>query len=182
MGSADTVTDHADTDLAHSDHADSADLPSTPPPAAPVHPFPDDVVAAIGKASEALEYVERARGRLYDFHQLMGRADIEFGNAVDMLREAGLTDDAERLGTEIVGRNVIDGRWTFQVVDEFDDLYHAPAAEAVRALERQHLGGRRHLYEAGLKRDRRTEGLAEHASRPSSGESNVVQTSEAYDS
>src|SRR5690606_3294937 len=29
----------------------------------------DDTVAAVGKLGEALEWVERARGRLYDFHQ-----------------------------------------------------------------------------------------------------------------
>jgi len=28
---------------------------------------------------------------------------------------------AERLATELVGRNVLPGRWTFQVVEEFDD-------------------------------------------------------------
>ena len=47
---------------------------------------PDDaLVEAIGKASEALEYVEQARGHLYEFHQLMGHADLEFGNAADLL-------------------------------------------------------------------------------------------------
>ena len=34
----------------------------------------DALVAAVGKVSEALEWVERARGRLYDFHQMMGHA------------------------------------------------------------------------------------------------------------
>ena len=35
-----------------------------------------ETVDAVGKASEALEYVERARGHLYAFHQLIGRADF----------------------------------------------------------------------------------------------------------
>ena len=35
-----------------------------------VEPGLDD---AVGKATEALEYVERARGHLYAFHQLIGR-------------------------------------------------------------------------------------------------------------
>src|SRR5436190_24214227 len=34
-----------------------------------------ETVDAVGKATEALEYVERARGHLYAFHQLIGRAD-----------------------------------------------------------------------------------------------------------
>ena len=39
----------------------------------------DATVEAVGKVSEALEWVERARGRLYDFHQMMGHADALFG-------------------------------------------------------------------------------------------------------
>jgi hypothetical protein len=127
-------------------------------------------VGAIGKASEALEYIERARGHLYSFHQLMGRGDIEFGAACDLLDAAGLADDAARLRQEIVGRNALDGRWSFQIVDEFDDLYYTPARDEVRRLEEQHLNGRRHAYEANLKEQRRTHGHPAHTSRPGRSE------------
>ena len=30
---------------------------------------------------------------------------------------------ADRLEKEVVGRNVLNGRWTFQIVEEFDDNY-----------------------------------------------------------
>ena len=83
-----------------------------------------DVVVAVGKASEAFEYIERARGHLYAFHQLVGRADLLLGAAAGMLAEVGQHDEADRLATEIVGRNVLEGRWTFQVVDEFDESYY----------------------------------------------------------
>ncbi len=36
----------------------------------------DATVEAVGAVSEALECVERARGELYSFHQLMGHADL----------------------------------------------------------------------------------------------------------
>ena len=36
----------------------------------------DELLTAVGKLSEAMEWVERARGRLYDFHQMSGRADL----------------------------------------------------------------------------------------------------------
>ncbi len=39
------------------------------------------------------------------------------------LREAGHPEQADRLATELIGRNVLAGRWTFQVVQEFDDGY-----------------------------------------------------------
>src|SRR5918993_2194271 len=126
----------------------------------------DAVVGAIGKASEALEYVERARGHLYSFHQLMGRADIEFGNAAELLAECGLDLDAAALTETVVGRNVLDGRWTFQVVDEFDDLYYVVARDAVRRLECEHLDGQRHLHERHMKEQRRSPGRPGHDMEP----------------
>ena len=136
---------------------------------------PDDtLVEAIGKASEALEYVERARGHLYTFHQLMGRADIDFGTAADLLEQCGMQRDADALRHEIVGRNVLDGRWTFQIVEEYDDLYYGPAVDAVRTLEREHLDGRRHVHEARMKEQRRTKGRVGHESRPPAASSPVV--------
>jgi hypothetical protein len=83
----------------------------------------DATVEAVGAVSEALECVERARGALYSFHQLMGHADTLLGDACDKLREAGHTEVADRLEAEVVGRNVLYGRWTFQIVEEFDDDY-----------------------------------------------------------
>jgi hypothetical protein len=127
-----------------------------------------DTVAATGKASEALEWVERARGHLYTFHQMIGHADFLFGDAVDMLRAAGHDDAAAHLADDIVGRNVLDGRWTFQIVDEFDDLYYRAVAEAVRRLERELTHGHRHLYESWLKEQRRTRGHSGHECRPPS--------------
>jgi glycerol kinase len=62
----------------------------------PRHRRPENVddatVAAAGKVSEALECLERARGRLYDFHQLLGRLDFQMEDAVEMLRAAGHLD------------------------------------------------------------------------------------------
>lgn len=74
----------------------------------------DATVEAVGAVSEALEYVERARGELYTFHQLMGHADLLLGTACDKLRKAGHPQIAERLECELVGRNVLEGRWTFR--------------------------------------------------------------------
>ncbi len=127
---------------------------------------PDDVIEAVGKASEALEYVERARGHLYSFHQLMGHADLLFGDAADLLREAGQVTEADRIEESVVGRNVLDGRWTFQVVDEFDHLYHEPVSGSVRQIEQRLQGGRRHVFESRMKDDRRTRDRAGHERRP----------------
>ena len=126
----------------------------------------DGTVKALGKLSEALEVVEHARGLLYGFHRLTGKADLALGEAVQLLRAAGhgaLGDDVER---HIVGRNVIGGRWTFQVVEEYDDGYYAAFKDAEKRARDELDGGKRHVYEAEMKEDRRTHGLEHHEARP----------------
>src|SRR4051812_46023182 len=86
----------------------------------------DDLVEALGVLSEALETVERARGRLYDFHQLTGGADLRLGEAVERLRGAGHEDQAVLLEREVLGRDVLPGLWTFQIVEAYDDTYYSP--------------------------------------------------------
>ena len=134
------------------------------------HVPPDDAdaltIEAVGKLTEALESTERARGHLYAFHQLTGKADFEVGDAVDLLRQAGHTELADRLDRELVGRNVLPGRWTFQVVEDYDDHYWTPFRELEKELRETLVRGRRHLYEAGLKEDRRTHGHPDHTARP----------------
>jgi hypothetical protein len=137
---------------------------------APVHRRPPDVddatIDALGKLSEAFEVVEDARGHLYGFHRLTGTADLALGEAVDQLRAAGHPELADQIQTELLGRNVLEGRWTFQVVEEYDDGYYA-TFKRLEALARERLvGGRRHLYEAEMKEDRRTHGLRHHEAVP----------------
>ena len=126
----------------------------------------DATVEAVGRLTEALETVERARGHLYSFHQLTGEADFKIGDAVDQLRAAGHTELAERLQREIVGRNVLDGRWTFQIMEEYDDTYWSVLRDAEREVRERLTGGRRHLAEARLKEQRRTHGQPGHERRP----------------
>ena len=105
------------------------------------HDTSDDTVEAVGKVSEALEYVERARGHLYSFHQLMGHADLLLGEAADALRDAGHPEVADRLTEDMVGRNVIRGRWTFQVVEEFDDDYWSRLREHEKRVRDELMDG-----------------------------------------
>jgi hypothetical protein len=126
----------------------------------------DATVSAVGKATEALEFVERARGHLYSFHQLMGHADLLLGEACEELRDAGHDSVAERIETELVGHNVLYGRWTFQVVEEFDDGYWSLFREHERRVRDELVGGARHLHEARMKEQRRTHGRKGHEARP----------------
>ncbi len=88
------------------------------------------------------------------------------GDAVDALRAAGHTEHAEDLSGELVGRNVVEGRWTFQLVDDFDDTYWGPVRAAEQRVRDDLVGGRRHLYEAEMKENRRSPGRRHHEARP----------------
>ena len=126
----------------------------------------DTTVEALGKLSEALEVVERIRGHLYSLHQLTGEADFKLDEAVSLFREAGETKLAERIEQELIGRNVLAGRWTFQVVEEYDDGYYAEFRGLEKDARDELAEGKRHLYEAELKERRRTRGRPGHEARP----------------
>jgi len=169
------------TDIAEDDHErllGGHEHPKPAPTEGELIGADDAAIAAVGKASEALECVERARGHLYSFHQLMGRADFAFGDAADQLRDSGHPAEADHLDLDIVGRNALDGRWTFQIVEEFDDLYYRAAVEAVRSQERRMMNGHRHVHESQLKERRRTSGRPGHESRPPSAHAVEVVTEE----
>ena len=126
----------------------------------------DAAVAAAGVLTEALEVVEDARGHLYAFHRLTGKADFRLDEAVRLLRETGAGDLADRVEHELVGRNVVPGHWTFQLVEEYDDGYYALFKELEQAARDRLLDGRRHVAEAELKQQRRTPGRPGHEAVP----------------
>ncbi|MFL9654372.1 hypothetical protein ACJ7VE_11695 [Streptomyces sp. PB17] len=126
----------------------------------------DETVEALGSLSKSLETTECARGHLFAFHQHTGAADFELDRAIELLRAAGHPEWAERVRTEIMGRNVIPGHWTFQIVDAYDRTYYQPFRDLEREAVERLAEGRRHLYEAELKEVRRTRNHPDHTSRP----------------
>ena len=125
----------------------------------------DDAVAAAAHMSEALETLERARGHLYTFHQLVGEADFALDDVLAKLRAAGAEDLAAELERELVGRNVLEGRWTFQVVEEFDDGYWSLFRDHERRVRDELMDGRRHILESEMKEQRRSSGRPGHEAR-----------------
>lgn len=118
----------------------------------------DKTVEALGKLSEALEVVEEARGHLYAFHRRCGTADLTLQEAVRLLREAGQTDMADDLQTNLVGRNVLPDRWSFQIIEEYDDGYYAPFRAAEMAARYDLVEGKQHIFEAEMKEQERRDG------------------------
>ncbi|WKV16165.1 hypothetical protein LP422_01735 [Janibacter limosus] len=118
----------------------------------------DQTVEALGKLSEALEVVEEARGHLYAFHRRCGTADLTLREAVGLLREAGHAAIADDLQTNLVGRNVLPDRWSYRVVEEYDEMYYETFTAAEAAAREALVDGKRHLFEAEMKVAERRDG------------------------
>lgn len=151
-----------------SDETQARNVPDDQP--LPEHTRPEGVtdatVEALGRYSEALEVIEDARGSLYRWHRLTGMADMKIGEAVELLRSAGHAELADDIDRRVIGRNVLEGRWTFQIVEEYDDGYYATVKASERAARDELIAGRRHVYEAEMKERNRTHGLRHHEARP----------------
>lgn len=119
----------------------------------PTAPFvlSDDAVAAVGKLSEALETVEHARGHLYAFHQLSGKADLQLGDAVEKLAAAGFEALAGQIEQVLVGRDVVRDMWTFEIVETYDEQYWSAFRGVESHVRQQVTGGVPHIFEAEMK-------------------------------
>jgi len=88
------------------------------------------------------------------------------GDAVDLLREAGHDRIADEISADLVGRNIIEGRWSFQVVEEYDATYYDAFKRHERSAREELAEGRSHLFEAEMKEDRHTHGRRHHEATP----------------
>ncbi len=118
----------------------------------------DATVDAVGRISEAFELLQRARGSLYTFHQQIGWVDDTLGDGLAMLRDAGQEELAEEISRTWLGRNVLPGMWTFQVVEAFERTYYDVAVASEQLVHDRITRGRRHIQEAERKVTRREHG------------------------
>lgn len=129
----------------------------------------DATIEAMDTLTRALETVEVARGNLLQFHRLTGTGDTQLRESVRQLRACGHDSLADRIETDLVGRNVLEGRWTFQIIEEYDDTYFSLWRTIEREARDELVDGRRHLMEAEMKESNRTHDHAHHSAVPEAG-------------
>jgi hypothetical protein len=125
----------------------------------------EQAIEATGKLSEALEYIERARGHLFDLHQLIGHADLLLDEVLDSLEAQDRPDLQKLIRSQLYGRNVLGGKWTFELVEEFDDGFYAAWKDVEFEVRDELTDGKRHVLETRMKKDRQARGV--NASAPS---------------
>jgi hypothetical protein len=117
------------------------------------------VEEATGKLSEALEYIERARGHLFDLHQLIGHADLLLDEVIEALEKVDRPDLEKLIRSQLYGRNVLAGKWTFELVEEFDDGFYSAWKDVEDEVREELAGGRRHGLERRMKKERQARGV-----------------------
>jgi len=132
---------------------------------------PDPICAVTFNRRAADELEERLTAALEPLGVAQGAVRVRTFHALgrEMLRAAGHTGLADDLDRDLVGRNVVADRWTFQIVEDYDDGYYA-SFKRIEQEVRSGLGDApRHGYEQQLKDARRTHGRPGHEpGRPSS--------------
>lgn len=98
----------------------------------------------------------RASGRLYDFHQLIGHADLLLDEAAAAFESSEHASWAKRLRAELIGIDVLPGRWTLQILEEFNDGYYHQFAGIDAAARIEVADNRRHVLEAEMKAERQS--------------------------
>ena len=61
---------------------------------------------------------------------------------------------------------MLPGRWSFQVVEEYDDGYYLCFKDVEKLVRQRLTGGRRHVFEAATKERQRTHGHLAHTAGP----------------
>lgn len=133
-------------------------------------PSPEDVAAgltaevreAMDAVEVACEWVERAFGSLLDAHHRTGRAQILLLEAADAMESLGRADHAARI-REVAARDVLPGRWTYRMVDEYRSLLIEPVRAMEEDVRADMTGGLRHVHEIDLRRRTGEHGAAEAA-------------------
>ena len=96
----------------------------------------------------------------------MGHTDLKLDEVLDQLRDAGEHELADHIESDLVGRNVLPGRWTFQIVEQFDDQYWEVFRDHEKRVRDTLVAGRKHVFEAEMKERRRTHGRTAHEAAP----------------
>src|SRR6056297_2223119 len=109
----------------------------------------DAEVDALHEVELGVEWLHRAHGHLVQFHHATGHAMDHLADAEEGLREAGYDGLADRLRDDLLPRGAVGDRWTYDLLETFQDgpladceSFGADARESVADGER-HVAERR---------------------------------------
>ena len=122
----------------------------------------DVELEALHEVELGVERLHRANGHLVAFHHNTGRAMDHLAVAEDLLRECGRDELADELRDRHLPQGVIPsdggddpdaGRWSYDVLECFQDGFLADVMAFDEAVHDQVTGGLRHAHERAQERE-----------------------------
>lgn len=111
-------------------------------------------IEALHEVELATEWLQRAHGKLVEFHHNTGHAMEHLADAEERLREAGRTDLADEIRDRHLPRGVVDeDRWSYDVLESFEAEL-LPAMTDLQGRAREEVGdGHSHVAERRQERE-----------------------------
>ncbi|MFB6304139.1 MAG: hypothetical protein ABEH47_03160 [Haloferacaceae archaeon] len=102
---------------------------------------------ALHEVQLGVEHLHRAYGHLLAFHHAVGHAMDRFAAIEDDLRAVGYDEYASELRDDHLPAGVVGDRWSYELVEEFQDGFLAEMTGFEHRLREDVAGGRRHVTE-----------------------------------
>jgi hypothetical protein len=109
-------------------------------------------LAALHDLQLGIEHLHRGYGHLLAFHHAVGRGMNRFEDAREELRESGHDARADALRDDLLPAGVFDERWSYELVETFEDGFLPAAVEFESAVREELASGRRHVTERHQRR------------------------------
>jgi len=110
-------------------------------------------VEAVHTIELGLEWLQRARGTLIEFHHATGHAMDHLNDAETMLRACGHETMADELRDELLPAGAVDNRWTYDLLETFEAGLLADATAYERQVRSDLADGHRHVAERRQERE-----------------------------
>ncbi len=120
---------------------------------------------ALHSVELGLEWLRRAHGDLVGVHHKTGHAMDHFARAEGQLRACGYEELADALQYECLPRGAIDDRWTYDLLETFEEGFLADLAGFEERTREAVAGGRRHVAERRQEQEWRERAREGHESR-----------------
>jgi hypothetical protein len=102
---------------------------------------------AVHEVELGIEWLRRAHGDLLGVHHKTGHAFDHFDEAVSLLAAAGHEDLADALLEDHLTSGVVDGRWTYDLVESFESGMYDDLNGFERRVREAITDGQRHVVE-----------------------------------
>lgn len=110
-------------------------------------------IQALHELQLGMEKFKMAHGNLVEFHHNIGSGMEHYRRAMEMLEDSH-PELAEEIAPELA-RGVVEGRWSWSIVEEFEEFFMENVREANNEVRDELADGEEHINEFMMEERRR---------------------------